>query len=69
MMLKISSEICEEALKGAQKLIILIEKMHESKGQQKVVIGKGSLVSELRKGYPHIYKMSFGLKDAKEEKP
>jgi hypothetical protein len=69
MMLKISSEICEEALKGAQKLIILIEKMHESKGQQKVVIGRGSLVSELRKSYPHVYKMSFGLKDTKVEKP
>lgn len=39
--------------------------MHESKGQQKVVIGKGNLVSELRKNYPQIYKMSFGMKDQK----
>lgn len=39
--------------------------MHESKGQQKVVISKGSLVSELRKIYPQVYKMSFGLKDQK----
>jgi len=42
--------------------------MHESKGQQKVVMGKGSLVSELRKNYPHVYKMSFGLKDARDNK-
>ncbi len=30
--------------------------MHESKGQKKVIIGKGTLVSELRYKFASVYK-------------
>lgn len=62
-MIETSWEICDKELNQEQKIIILLEKMHESNGHKKVLLGKGlNLVAELRNKFGSIYQMNFQSK-------
>lgn len=66
ILIRVSEEIFSEELSPEQKIIILLEKMHESQGHRKVLLGQGlSLVSELRCRFTSIYKSHFGPKQHK----